>query len=88
MAHAQITGPVNIASGHIHAIRDIVDNLNHLTGKVIPIEWDNTKPDGQGKRFYDLSKLRSLGFAPEFDLASGLANTWQWFIANYPNIRS
>lgn len=86
--HAGLTGPVNIASGNIHTIRDVVDCLDDLTGKAIPIEWDSTKPDGQGRRFYDLTKLRSLGFEPEFDLATGLADTWRWFTANYPNVRT
>lgn len=86
--HAGMTGPANIASGNIHTIRDVVDCLDELTNKAIPIEWDSTKPDGQGRRFYDLSKLRSLGFEPEFDLVTGLADTWRWFTANYPNVRT
>lgn len=88
MVHAGMSGPVNIASGNIHTISDVVECLDDLTGKSIPIEWDSSKPDGQGRRFYDLSKLRSLGFEPEFNLASGLADTWRWFTANYPNVRS
>lgn len=86
--HAGLTGPVNIASGNIHTIRDVVDCLDDLTGNAIAIEWDTTKPDGQGRRFYDLTKLRSLGFEPEFDLTAGLADTWRWFTANYPNVRT
>lgn len=86
-AHCQLTGPVNIASGHIHKIRDIVEALDEITGGKLTIEWDSTKPDGQGRRFYSLERLNSIGFAPKYDLKAGLQKTWSWFDATYPNIR-
>lgn len=86
-SHLKLTGPVNIASGHIHSIREIVEILDELTGKRLKIEWDTSKPDGQGRRFYDLSKLGSIGFVPNESLASGLSKTWDWYKQAFPNVR-
>lgn len=88
MAHQKLSGPVNIASGNIHAIKDVVDILDELTGSSLDIQWDTSKPDGQGRRFYDLEKLRSSGFEPKFSLREGLARTWDWYKSNYPQVRS
>jgi GDP-L-fucose synthase len=88
VAHRQLSGPVNIASGNIHSIRDVVDSLHELTGASLTIEWDSSKPDGQGRRFYDLSKIRSAGFVPQHSLRSGLAATLEWYKSNYPQVRS
>ena len=87
-SHLQLTGAVNIASGHIHKIRDIVDTLSEITDHKLAIEWDTTKPDGQGRRFYSLDRLQSIGFLPRYDLKAGLRKTWDWFDANYPEVRT
>jgi GDP-L-fucose synthase len=87
-SHLSLTGPVNIASGHIHKIRDIVDALDEITGHKLTIEWDASKPDGQGRRFYSLERLQSIGFVPKYDLVEGLRKTWEWFELTYPDIRA
>jgi GDP-L-fucose synthase len=80
-----LTGPVNTGSGNRHRIREIVEALQTLTG--VSVEWDVSKPDGQLSRTYDLEKLFSAGFSPQFDLEQGLAKTYQWYAENYPEVR-
>ena len=87
-AHKNLSGPVNVASGNIHSVKEVVDTLDDLTGRSLDIRWDRSKPDGQGRRFYDLEKLRSIGFTPSFGLKDGLAETWKWYSSNYPHVRS
>lgn len=87
-SHLNLTGPVNIASGNIHTIRDIVETLDEITGHTLKIEWDSSKPNGQGRRFYNLERLQSIGFESQTNLKSGLQATWEWFDATYPNVRS
>lgn len=74
-----ITGSVNIGSGIVHKIRDIVDILADCSDMKNQIAWDTTKPNGQGYRAYDLTKLHSTGFWPKFSLEQGLERTWQWY---------
>jgi GDP-L-fucose synthase len=80
-----LEGPVNAGSGQRHAIREIVEILASHTG--VKVSWDSTKPDGQLARFYDLSKLKNLGFSPLVDLQAGVTKTYDWYAANYPNVR-
>jgi GDP-L-fucose synthase len=87
-AHKSLSGPVNVASGNIHSIRDVVEILDDLTNSSLEIRWDSSKPDGQGRRFYSLEKLGSSGFSPTYSLKDGLEATWNWYQSNYPNVRT
>ena len=86
-AHKLASGPINIASGNIHSIRDVVDILDELTGSSLKIQWDTSKPDGQGRRFYNLGKLKSIGFSPKYSLKDGLDATWNWYNSSFPQVR-
>ncbi|WP_127903577.1 GDP-L-fucose synthase family protein [Solirhodobacter olei] len=72
-------GTVNIGSGKIYRIRDVVDTLARLTEMEGRLDWDAGKPNGQDYRAYDLSRLSALGFEPKFSLADGLRETWNWY---------
>lgn len=72
-------GAMNMGSGIVYRIRDIVTTLGRVTGMEDRIEWDPTKPNGQDYRAYDLSRLTALGFAPTYTLESGLRETWEWY---------
>jgi GDP-L-fucose synthase len=87
MAHEKLSGPVNIGSGVVVTIGDVVEGLDAATNGAVELQWDKTKPDGQMRRFYDLSKLESIGFKPELDLRTGLRSTYEWYASNYPNVR-
>lgn len=68
------TGPVNVASGVMHSVEDIVSTLEELTG--ISIERGNGEHTGHLKFVADISKLKQLtGFEPKYDLRSGLKKT-------------
>ncbi len=74
-------GAINMGSGDVHRIRDVVDTLCDLTGMSGRIEWDASKPNGQAYRAYDLTKLRAIGFQPNYSLRAGLEETWDWYCA-------
>lgn len=80
-------GPINLGSGMRHAIREIVDALIDATGGTVKIEWDASKPDGQHRRFYDMSRLWATGFRPHVTLREGVRSTYEWYAANWPNVR-
>ena len=56
-----------------------------LTG--VDVEWDNNKPDGQLVRFYNLDKLKSIGFEPAVDLKKGVELTYEWYAKNFGTAR-
>lgn len=80
-------GEINLGSGVVYSIKEVVDTLSKITG-VTNIKWDRTKPNGQEYRAYDLSKLNSIGFKPQYPLEKGLKITWDWFCENQDRIRN
>ncbi len=76
-------GPINIGSGQPRTIRHIVGLLSDISGvsrdRVI---WDTSKPTGRPVCFADLSRLEAMGFSPKYNIATGLKETWDWFVAN------
>jgi GDP-L-fucose synthase len=82
-----VHGPVNLGSGSVHAIREIVDGLAAITGLTEKVVWDTDKPDGQDHRAYDLSRLFATGFRPQVPLAEGLRRTYEWYAAEAASAR-
>ncbi|HEY1936272.1 MAG TPA: GDP-L-fucose synthase [Acetobacteraceae bacterium] len=76
-----VEGAVNMGSGEVHAIRELVDALSDLTGMGDRVVWDSSKPDGQDHRASDLSRLFATGFRPQVSLAEGLRRTYEAFAA-------
>jgi GDP-L-fucose synthase len=76
----------NLASGRTITIAEVVEALSEITG-IKKIHWDSSKPDGQLHRNYNINKLSSLGFKPEYDTRDGLKNLWEWYISNQANLR-
>jgi GDP-L-fucose synthase len=75
-----LSGPVNIGSGLVYYIKDIVGMLADITGMHDRIVWDPQKPNGQDYRSYDLSKINSLHFKCNYTIQQGLKETWEWYV--------
>jgi len=78
-----LSGPVNIGSGKVYAIKDIVEMIAQITEMENQIVWDSSKPNGQDYREYDLSKINSIGFKTKFSIHEGLMETWNWYCENH-----
>jgi GDP-L-fucose synthase len=78
-----ITGPVNIGSGTVYSIHDIVDMIADIADMKGCVVWDETKPNGQDYRAYDLEKINSIGFNCHFTVRQGLEKTWAWYAKNH-----
>lgn len=73
-----LCGPVNLGSGRVYSIRQIVDALANITGLTSRVKWDAARPNGQDYRAYELSKLSSAGFRCQYEIERGLKETWDW----------
>jgi len=72
--------PVNLGSGREITIRDLVHLIAKESGFTGEIVWDATKPDGQPRRFLDVSRATELfGFRARTDFADGLRHTIEWY---------
>jgi GDP-L-fucose synthase len=77
--------PVNIGVGKETKIRDLAEMISELTGFQGETVWDSSKPDGQPKRYLDVSRAReAFGFEAEVPLEKGLAATIESFRADRP----
>lgn len=83
----QVEGPVNMGSGQVHAIRELVEHLADLTGLQDQVVWDSSKPNGQEYRAYDLSQLFAAGFRPKTPIREGLRQTLDWYAAHVDRLR-
>jgi GDP-L-fucose synthase len=74
---------VNISSGVETSIRELVELMTQLTGFRGRVVWDASRPDGQLRRCFDISKARAdLGFEPQVTLREGLQRTVAWYQEN------
>jgi GDP-L-fucose synthase len=77
-----ISEPVNIGTGTETRIRDLAEMICQLTGYEGKTVWDSSRPDGQPKRYLDVTRAKELiGFEAEMPLEEGLRRTIESFRA-------
>jgi GDP-L-fucose synthase len=80
---------VNLSAGRETSIADVVHALVEITQYPGQIVWDSTRPDGQSRRLFDVSKAaRELGWHARTSLREGLAKTVDWYRANRQTARN
>ncbi len=80
--------PIILSTGLETAIKSIVEIIVKTMGFKGNVIFDETKPDGQFRKPSDTTKLKK--YLPEFKFTpveEGIAETVQWFLSNYPNVR-
>lgn len=78
----RLEGPVNIGSGQVVTIRDVVEQITEISGMQGRVTWDAAKPNGREYLGYDLSKINAIGFTCKYTLRKGLEETWAWYSAH------
>ena len=73
---------INLGSGEDLSIRELAEVVAEVIGYKGNFIQDSSKPDGTMRKVLDVSKLRGLGWAPHFDLHSGLQITYENFRMN------
>ena len=75
---------INVGCGEDITIRELarlVCDVVEFDGDLV---WDKTKPEGTPRKLLDVTRIRALGWQPTIALRKGLAQTYQWFLANCP----
>ena len=82
------SGPFNLGTGVETTVKELVETISELVGYEGEIIWNASRPDGQPRRFYDMSKFKeTYGYVPNTKLKDGLKITIDWFNQNKNNIR-
>lgn len=80
---------VNLSSGSDTSIREVVDILIGIVGFRGRIVWNQSRPDGQSRRLFDVSKAeRELEFRARTSLGEGLRLSVDWYRANRERARN
>lgn len=75
-------GPINVSSGTEISIKQLANMIKDLVGYRGELCFDTTKPDGQMRKQFDVTAMKSHGFTCETNLKRGLEETINWFESN------
>ena len=73
---------VNIGCGEDITVRELAELICDVVGFNGELVWDATKPDGTPRKLLDITKIRTLSWQPTIPLRQGIAQTYEWFLAN------
>ena len=73
---------INIGCGEDVTIRELAELVCEVVGFDGELVWDKTKPDGTPRKLLDVTRIRKLGWQPTISLRKGIAQTYEWFLAN------
>jgi len=76
----EVSAPFNVGTGIETRIRDLAETIATLAGYEGETVWDSSRPDGQAKRYLDVTKAEEwIGFEAEISLQEGLRRTIESF---------
>lgn len=78
---------INVGSGTDISILELAQKVAAITGYKGRIVTDLSKPDGTLRKLMDVSRLTQMGWSAQIGLDQGLAETYQWFLANSETFR-
>ncbi len=72
--------PMNLGTGVGTSIRELVTEIQELTGYQGELRWDREKPDGQMMKVLDISRMKEcLQWQSAVSLREGLQKTIAWY---------
>jgi len=74
---------INIGCGEDVTIRELAELICDVVGFDGELVWDETKPDGTPRKLLDVTRIQALGWEPTIPLRNGIAQTYEWFLANW-----
>lgn len=85
MFESQERGPINLGNPQEVAIRDLVQQVEAVTGKPCSITYKPLPGDDPTRRCPDITKAQTLlGWQPVVPLRQGLQTTWEWLSGQTP----
>lgn len=73
---------INVGCGEDVTIRELALLVAEVTGFAGKIVFDASKPDGTMRKLMDSGRLTAMGWKPSVTLASGVKETYAWFLEN------
>jgi GDP-L-fucose synthase len=73
---------INVGSGEDLTIGDLAALVCDVVGFEGRIDCDTSKPDGPPRKLMSADRIRAMGWQPTIPLRQGIADTYEWFLAN------
>ena len=80
MLHYSDHSHINVGTGVDLSIRELAEKVRDLVHPSASLRFDTTKPDGTPRKVLDVTRLTNTGWTPKYDLDTGLAHTYEWFL--------
>ena len=79
---------INVGTGTDVSILELAQLVAKTTGYSGKISTDPTKPDGTMRKLMDVGRLDKMGWRARIELEQGLADTYEWYLANMQSART
>ncbi len=79
---------VNVGCGEDLSILELARKVASAVGFRGEIFTDPSKPDGTPRKLMDVSRLTSMGWAPNVSLDQGIADTYRWYLQHAETVRA
>ena len=79
---------INVGTGVDISILELAQLVAKVTGFKGKISTDATKPDGTMRKLMDVGRLSQMGWSAGIQLEQGLADTYEWYLANAQTART
>jgi nucleoside-diphosphate-sugar epimerase len=84
---APMLSHINVGTGTDVSILELAQLVAKVTGYHGKIRTDPSKPDGTMRKLMDIGRLDKMGWRASIELEQGLADTYQWYLANMQSAR-
>lgn len=78
---------INVGTGTDVSILELAQLVAKITSYTGKISTDPTKPDGTMRKLMDVGRLSGMGWRARIELEQGLADTYEWYLANMQSVR-
>ena len=78
---------INVGTGTDTSILELAQLVAKITGYSGKISTDPSKPDGTMRKLMDVGRLDKMGWRSRIELEQGLAETYEWYLANMQSAR-
>jgi GDP-L-fucose synthase len=82
MHHYDAAEHINVGTGEDLSIGELANLIRQVVYPDARIVFDTEKPDGSPQKLLDVSRLHDLGWRHTIELRQGIAQTYEWFVAN------
>jgi GDP-L-fucose synthase len=71
---------INVGSGQEVTIKELAETVREVVGFKGDLVFDHSKPDGTPRKLLDVSRLKSMGWAPKLTLRKGIELAYKDFL--------